>query len=413
MRDFIDKRIRDIQRKKKKVGEGKGFGKAASLIGGLGLAIAGALSVVATPLVGIGAIALGASCLYNFKTMLDKDNSERKSLEVQENHLNTVRNNGGVRNDATIAQQRKDRITVLKEDLKDATEDLEKTNKTKKTVGYLLAASAIPLYAWAGPVTLAVTIGLGLSKLWLDKQSKDEKETLDKIQTEMDVINDDIGVAAKMPQPQQTNTQQQGQQQQNGRGNTRSNTRQRQQQQGQQQQTQQQTNTQQQRQPQPQPTRTQQQGQQQQTQTQQQRPLPQRRQTTQGQQRQQTTRQQQPVVTPNPTRQQQTRTQQGNSANVNAVNNFVNGLNGVDEFDMLRNEYQIRLNALADNTNRVLNNLFITYQASAGSMSQADYDALVDSIKRQYNANTIALRNEYYQKVRQLAQQKGIQYRII
>ena len=410
MRDFIDKRIRDIQRKKKKVGEGKGFGKAASLIGGLGLAIASALSVVATPLVGIGAIALGASCLYNFKTMLDKDNSERKSLEVQENHLNTVRNNGGVRNDATIAQQRKDRITVLKEDLKDATEDLEKTNKTKKTVGYLLAASAIPLYAWAGPVTLAVTIGLGLSKLWLDKQSKDEKETLDKIQTEMDVINDDIGVAAKMPQPQQTNTQQQGQQQQNGRGNTRSNTRQRQQQ-GQQQQTQQQTNTQQQRQP--QPTRTQQQGQQQQTQTQQQRPLPQRRQTTQGQQRQQTTRQQQPVVTPNPTRQQQTRTQQGNSANVNAVNNFVNGLNGVDEFDMLRNEYQIRLNALADNTNRVLNNLFITYQASAGSMSQADYDALVDSIKRQYNANTIALRNEYYQKVRQLAQQKGIQYRII
>lgn len=402
MRDFIDKRIRDIQRKKKKVGEGKGFGKAANLIGGLGLAIAGALSVVATPLVGVGAIALGASCLYNFKTMLDKDNSERKSLEVQENHLNTVRNNGGVRNDATIAQQRKDRITVLKEDLKDATEDLEKTNKTKKTVGTLLAISAIPLYAWAGPVTLAVTIGLGLSKLWLDKQSKDEKETLDKIQTEMDVINDDIGVAAKMPQPQQTNTQQQGQQQQNGRGNTRSNTRQRQQQQGQQQQTQQQTNTQQQRQPQ----QTQQQGQQQ-------RPLPQRRQTTQGQQRQQPTRQQQPVVTPNPTRQQQTRTQQGNPANVNAVNNFVNGLNGVDAFDMLRNEYQIRLNALADNTNRVLNNLFITYQASAGSMSKDDYDALVDSIKRQYNANTIALRNEYYQKVRQLAQQMGIQYRII
>ena len=408
MRDFIDKRIREIQRKRKKVGEGKGLGKAASLIGGLGLAIAGALSVVATPLVGIGAIALGASCLYNFKTMLDKDNSERKSLEVQENHLNTVRNNGGVRNDATITQQRKDRVKVLKDDLTDATEDLERTNKTKKTVGTLLAISAIPLYAWAGPVTLAVTIGLGLSKLWLDKQSKDEKEALDRIQTEMDVINDDIGVASKMTPPQQPQ-QTQGQQQQNGRGNTRSNTRQRQQQQGQQQQTQQQTNTQQQRQPQ----QTQQQAQQQQTQTQQQRPLPQRRQTTQGQQRQQTTRQQQPVVTPNPTRQQQTRTQQGNSANVNAVNNFVNGLNGVDEFDMLRNEYQIRLNALADNTNRVLNNLFITYQASAGSMSQADYDALVDSIKRQYNANTIALRNEYYQKVRQLAQQMGIQYRII
>ena len=398
MRDFITKKIKEIQRRKKHIGEGKGGVKAFDILAGLGCIAAGALSVVVTPLVGVGTMAIGAACLYNYKTIRDKEKLEREMLDQEEQHLNRVLNQGGVTNTDDQNKIRKDALVDLADDLKDANVELAKTDDLKSKVGIGLGLSFIPLFAWAGPVTLALTGGFAIGKFLLDRQSKNQHKEANKIQLQIDVINDDLGVASKMPQPQQAQPQQ-TQPQQNGNGRTRGNTRARQQtqQQGQQQRQQQ----------------GQQQGQQQtQQQGQQQRPQP-----TRTQQRPQ------PVVTTNPTRTQQrpqpvvttnpTRTQQqGNPTNVNAVNNFVNGLNGVDEFDMLRTEYTIRLSELADATNRVLADLFSQYNASSGRMSASEYYSRVARIQRQYEDATRAVKTEYYQKVRQLAQQKGVQYTI-
>ncbi len=385
MRDFITKKIKEIQRRKKHIGEGKGGVKAFDILAGLGCIAAGALSVVATPLVGVGTMAIGAACLYNYKTIRDKEKLEREMLDQEEQHLNRVLNQGGVTNTDDQNKIRKDALVDLADDLKDANVELAKTDDLKSKVGIGLGLSFIPLFAWAGPVTLALTGGFAIGKFLLDRQSKNQHKEANKIQLQIDVINDDLGVASKMPQPQQAQPQQ-TQPLQNGNGRTRGNTRARQQtqQQGQPQQTQQQT---------------QQQGQ------------PQRQQPTRTQQRPQPTRIQQrpqPVVTTNPTRTQQ----QGNPTNVNAVNNFVNGLNGVDEFDMLRTEYTIRLSELADATNRVLADLFSQYNASSGRMSASEYYSRVARIQRQYEDATRAVKTEYYQKVRQLAQQKGVQYTI-
>ena len=96
MRDYINSKIRDIKREKKKIGEDTGFKKLLSGGSGLYFAITGGLAFLSSPIIGIGKAAIAFAESFRCGSYYDKEKSKLNALNAEEEHLNFVLSRGGV-----------------------------------------------------------------------------------------------------------------------------------------------------------------------------------------------------------------------------------------------------------------------------------------------------------------------------
>ena len=198
MRDYINSKIRDIKREKKKIGEDTGLKKLLSGGSGLYFAITGGLAFLSSPIIGIGKAAIAFAESFRCGSYYDKEKSKLNALNAEEEHLNFVLSRGGVDTSPEANKSRSNKVAELKKDLADANSDLEKTDKLNGKVNISFILSSLAFLLFPGNLLLGLTGGLALSKVLLDNQSVKQKKVVENLNKEINIINDDIEIANKI-----------------------------------------------------------------------------------------------------------------------------------------------------------------------------------------------------------------------
>ena len=464
MKDYIKKRLRDVKRKKTACKKDNSFANFLNLTSGIVWTGLGALSIVANPLLGVGSIIAGGSMLYSYKNGKDKEKNMMKALQSEEDNLNKMSRDGGVPIDDASKSRRKTALDDANEDYQDALADYKRSSELSNTFDWGFTFSLIPFILFGGPVSLSVMGGCAIGKLLANKKAKDDKIKVDSLNSKVDSLKDETKVAGLVAPTTQSQQQTQGQQSQNTNGNsrTRNNTRNNQnQQQTNQTQNQQQTN---QTQNQQQANQTQNQHQTNQTQRQQQanqtqnqqRQTPRRNNGSRGNSR--NNQQHTPIVTPITTGRQRNNqnpynnitgfgntrrpvvtpitgsdqdsfvipdigalqepiTPVDNSRNLrnnfHVVNNdanrinyedlikrYIKGLDGADEFSMLRSEFSFRKNLLEKQAEDKVKELENYYRVNG--LNIGHFYAEAAKIYSKLDKAVAELQYEYFRAVRQL-----------